>query len=625
MTVFVFFSVVALLLYLQAGLFLFFRKPVVKVNRLFAFMLFALAWISFFILLIQFADNLSVVYLLDRINMFGYLAFPLLSLLFFERATRFGHQAIRPVIFIVGAIAAAIMVRYMLNPHSLKVFYEGASGMWYFEANIQSVWVVLAVLYNLACAFLVLFMVLNFFVQTIESHKRKATIQSRVFLISFFVFLIIGFSSHILFPLLGVTVFPAMIHLAALPMVGAIFLSIILLHPQTFFREMISRIFIRRIKEFVFFLDHNGLIYSANQYCLDELHYSLSDMANKEPGYFLRPSGMVAKKMEDAIMGYKTEDLVCLMIPAKGLPIPVSLSVTKVYDAFRNMIGFLLIASDYRQTKSLYKERGARLRSEQKLIRRNLELEEKIQKRCSALIDIQEKLNSEHKKQEEAEKQVREELRKKEDLLRELHHRVKNNIQMIISLINMEQGKTVTQRGSDSDYGSIANRMRTISMIHDYFYDTPYLGKINFRNFVDKVVGELRGIFVGKSYVQVNVSFERTVLPIDQAIPCGIIIFELLSNSLQHAFNNNDPEVAVHGNSAQIHLKVFSENNRLRIHLSDNGQGISLINRKPEKKNIGLRLVELLVDEYLYGTVVYANIKGASVQIDFELVEKQGL
>ncbi len=620
MTLYLFFSLVVFLIYIQAGIFLLLKKPVVKVNRLFAYMLFALAWISLFMLLIQLANNHYEVYLLDRINMLGWLALPLLTLLFFVHVSEVKYKAIPFIIYALGSLAVLIMVRYMQHPQSLKLFYRGSCGLWYFQTNIQSGWVIAALFYNLGCALVGIAIVWKSFYQTVNGQTNKIKFQTRVFLISFSLFLLFGISGHIVLPLMGVPALPAIIHLAAFPLTGSIFLSAMFLHPQSYFREIISRIFIRRIREFVFFIDHNGLIYSVNQYSLDVLQYNLSDMVNKDPGHFLKPSSVVKKKMEDVIMNYKTDDLVCLMTPKKGSAIPVSVNITKVYDAFRNMIGFLLIASDYRQTKALHKERNERVRAEQMLIARNLELEKRINERSAELIKIQKMLNAEHNKQKEAQKQVLIELRNKEEMLRELHHRVKNNIQMIISLINMEHGRQVFHETPDLEleYRTIANRIRTISMIHDYLYDAPYLANIDLKPFVDKIIGELRGMYPGKAYVRFNTSFKQSVLSINQAIPCGIIIFELLSNSLRHAFPDRQDGSPLSSKTAHINLEFLSEQNRSWINIYDNGHGMALQDGKPGYKNIGLTLVELLVTEYLQGSINFINHKGTGIKVRFD-------
>lgn len=622
MILYIFFSLVAFLLYIQAGVFLLLRKPVDQTNRLFAYMLLSLAWVSLFLMLIQLANDSQDVYLLDRINMFGWLALPFLTVLFFVNATKINLKRIRYLFIILGFLAVVLMVRYFWHPQSLKHFYESNSGLWYYSANIQSVWVIVAVVYNLGCAFSGFALTLNYLIKSEKVQGNKKKLQSKVFLLSFSLFLLVSISSHIIFPLIYVPAFPAMIHIAAVPLVGVIFFSTILVHPQTFFREMISDIFIRRIREFVFFLDHNGLIYSVNQYTMDVLKYNLSDMFNKEPGLFLKPPALVAGKLEDAIMNHKTDDLICLITPRDGDEFPVQLNITKVYDAFRNMVGFLLIAYDYRQIRALQLERNKRLRVEKKLVARNLELEKRIQEKNTELLQIKKRLDAEHLRQEELERQVLIELNKKGEMVRELHHRVKNNIQMTISLINMERSSFDSDQRQNHFYESIANRILTISMIHDYLYDTPRMGKINLNHYVLKIMGELRSIHQSKSHIQFNVSFDEALLSIGQAIPCGIIIFELLNNSLQHAFPEEDHIAA---ESARINLGFVSEGSMSQILFSDNGTGIALKNGKPVRKNTGLTLVELLIKEYLHGKINYCNIKGTSIQVGFNHNEKKGL
>ena len=626
MTLFVFFSLVVFFFYLQAGVFLFLRKPVVKSNRLFAYSLFALSWTSFFFVLIQFTENIRLVYLIDRINMIGWIYLPFLLLLFLMNMTGKNSGSLaRIVTYALGALAAILMIRHLWHPQSLMIYYQASSGMWYFDLNVQSVWVYIALSYNFGSAVAGFVLAQKFFFQSMKSHIKKVRIQSKVFFISFSLFLLLSVLGHVFFPLFSIPVLPAMVHLAALPMVGAIFFSTILVHPQTFFREMISGIFIRRIREFVFFLDHNGLIYSVNQHTLDVLKYNRSEVFNKEPGVFFKPPAFVVSKLQDAIMNHKTDDLICLISSREGAEFPVKLNITKVYDAFRNMVGFLLIAYDFRQTKALQLERMERLRIEKKLIARNLELEIRIEERSSELGEVKKRLDIEHVKQKEIEKQVFVELRNKGEMVRELHHRVKNNIQMTISLINIERGKCDTDQQQDQFYASIANRILTISMIHDYLYDTPQMGKINLKHYVHKIMGELRSIYPSKSHVLLNVSFDEGLLSISQAIPCGIIIFELLSNSLRHAFPEVNTDIHSAAASARINLEFVSEQNKSRIQFSDNGIGIALNDGKPVRKLTGLTLVELLIKEYLQGTISYTNSKGTSIQIGFKHDENNGI
>ncbi len=625
MILFVFFSLVVFLLYLQAGLFLLFRKPVAKSNRLFAYSLFSLAWISLFFALIQLSDNVRLVYLFDRINIFGWIFLPFFLLLFMIHVSGKPSGRMSGILkYAVGALATILLIRYLVHPQSLMIYYRASSGMWYFDVNVQSFWVYIALSYNLGTSVAGFALARKFFFQSRKSQIKKIRIQSKLFFVSFTLFLILSVLGHVVLPVTSTPVLPAMVHLAAVPMAVAIFFSTILVHPQTFFRETISDIFIRRIREFVFYIDHNGLIYSVNQHCLDVLKFSISEMINKEPDYFFKPAGMVAKKMHDISMNYKTEDLFCMLRSKDGSSIPVSLRITKVYDAFRNMVGYLLIASDYRQTQALYQQRKQRKIAEQKLISRNQELENRINVRKAELISTQKTLNVEQLLQKEAEKKILIELKNKEEMMRELHHRVKNNIQMIISLINIEHGKFIVDEKSKAKYESIANRIRTISMIHDYLYDTPYLGKIDLKGFVGRVIGEFRSIIPEKSHIRFYPSFQHSFLSINEAIPCGVIIFELLGNAFQHAFS--DEKQANHsGMQARIDIDVFFENHECVIHVQDNGKGMVLHNGQPKLKKIGLSLVELLVCDILKGSISFLNHKGAFIRVAFECGQKQGL
>ncbi len=625
MTLYTFFSFVAFLLYLQAAMYFSRLMPGTKANRLFVLVLASLATISAFIFSRQFIHNIQVIYMLDRFAVISWISFPLLATSYVTVASgsHVNKKIMYLIHFVLVPIAVFLSARYIVHPQSLKEFYMAESGLWYFNTNIRALWTIMAIIYGFLNALPGIYVVYLWMKRSKSANCVKDMIKTRLIFASVIFFAVFSLTSVIIAPLTEKTQLPSLMHIVALLPMSVIFLTSVLLHPKAYFPEMVSNLFMKRIKEFVFYLDHNGKIYSVNDYTLELLGYLLLEMVNKEVGVFFKPSKIISQQIEDVAMNRPGRQVISLLNPKSNDPITVSLSVTKVYDTFRNMLGFVVIARDYRQTHELYKESKARVRKEQRLVAINKELEKRITARESTLIYARDKLRIEQQMQQETEQKLINELKTKEKILYEIHHRVKNNMQIIVSLINLEQHKDGTREHVQKLFSKLAGRVRDISVIHDFLYDAPYLGKINFTHFLQRTTNDLKGRFSRIKNLFFNISATQDLITIDQAIPCGIIVFELLYNSLQHAYSVQGHSGSKKQHSIDpaatpaIHIEYFKKNDQYFLNVSDNGNGIALQDGKPLNKSIGLSLVELLVNDYLKGAINYAAKNGTKISIRF--------
>lgn len=213
------------------------------------------------------------------------------------------------------------------------------------------------------------------------------------------------------------------------------------------------------------------------------------------------------------------------------------------------------------------------------------------------------------------EEEIRGGLREKETLLREIHHRVKNNMQIISSLLRL-QSKNAKDDKTRSLFRESQNRILSMAMIHEKLYQSEGLHKINIREYIADLVGEVFSSFGEKSdSIALLMEIEDIVLGLDTAIPCGLIIIELVSNSLKYAF----PE----GGPGEVFIGLRSEDQgRFRLTVSDNGPGL------PENINIdglqslGLRLVSDLAKYQLEGEMAVSSKKGTSIDVSFKEREK---
>lgn len=178
-------------------------------------------------------------------------------------------------------------------------------------------------------------------------------------------------------------------------------------------------------------------------------------------------------------------------------------------------------------------------------------------------------------------------LNEKELLVREIHHRVKNNLQIISSLINL-QSRYITDELSLEVLRESENRIKSISMVHEGLYRSEDLSNINFKKYINNLLTQLIISYgVDQSRIWFEVDVVDVSLPIDTAIPVGLIITEIITNSIKYAFPDGE------GN---IYLKFSRENGHFTLNIGDNGIGISH-NKLNTNKSLGMQLIHSLGDQ----------------------------
>ncbi|MBI5409631.1 MAG: sensor histidine kinase [Nitrospirae bacterium] len=253
----------------------------------------------------------------------------------------------------------------------------------------------------------------------------------------------------------------------------------------------------------------------------------------------------------------------------------------------------------------------------------NWELKDKLQKHAAGLKAINEELEkeiAEHERTEKALKGSHEKLRaslgEKDILLKEIHHRVKNNMQVVSSLLNL-QADQIEDRRYVEMFNESRNRIRAMALVHEKLYQSSDLANINFNDYIASLAKSLL-MFYGKNYGGVSMKIDALDinLAIDAAIPCGLIINELISNSLKHAF----PE----GRKGAVLISFKKTDNEYELTVSDDGAGIPEGFDVSKTKSLGLQLVSNLVEHQLQGRLELHREKGTEFRIRFkELMYKK--
>jgi len=199
-------------------------------------------------------------------------------------------------------------------------------------------------------------------------------------------------------------------------------------------------------------------------------------------------------------------------------------------------------------------------------------------------------------------------LREKEILLREIHHRVKNNMQILGSLIRM-QSRRVADQSLRPVFRESEDRIRSMALIHEKLYQSESLSRVELQSYLEDLTRELKRVY-GESQAVISVEAEGMMLELDSAVPCGLIVNELVSNSLKHAFPA--------GECGSIHVRLTGGvDGQHELAVWDNGVGMPEFVNLETSQSLGLRLVGMLVEQ-LSGTCEYKNGVGSHFEIKFK-------
>ncbi|HPG40892.1 MAG TPA: PAS domain S-box protein [bacterium] len=208
-----------------------------------------------------------------------------------------------------------------------------------------------------------------------------------------------------------------------------------------------------------------------------------------------------------------------------------------------------------------------------------------------------------------AELQVQKDLQEKNLLLKEIHHRVKNNLQIICSLLTLQAANMKNEEAKIASEIS-KNRIYSMALVHEQLYQSHDFSSIRIKNFITNLVRELGNVYQIHPRIKINTTISDITLGIDYAIPCGLILNELITNAIKHAFPRN--------RKGLITLRFTRYRNKNYIlKISDNGVGLPKSLNMAEADSLGLRMVSLLVEQ-LEGVIETQNKDGVSIVIRFK-------
>jgi PAS domain S-box-containing protein len=214
----------------------------------------------------------------------------------------------------------------------------------------------------------------------------------------------------------------------------------------------------------------------------------------------------------------------------------------------------------------------------------------------------------------QAEEQLRASLAEKEVLIKEVHHRVKNNLQIISSLVSL-QADSMTDEKLKGVLSDVRDRVRTMALVHEKLYQTEELARLDFAEYAPSLLNYLwsaHGASTAK--ISLDMMFSPLILPVETAVNCGLILNELASNAIKHAFPDGG------GGEVTVTLDHDPATGAVCLRVRDNGIGLSADLDRRKSATLGLRLVHMLAGQ-MRGTVQTGPGPGTEFQIRFKVKE----
>jgi len=352
-----------------------------------------------------------------------------------------------------------------------------------------------------------------------------------------------------------------------------------------------------------------GRIYRVNPFLADKLGCRLEDLEGLPAGSLFRGALKKGPAGPEATAGELLSGPQETCLRHEGGPhLPVGFHRVEVRDVFHDFHGVALLGKDLKEVRLL----SGRLRSidadREVALQRNTRLEG-ILARCSEdLAGVYRNLQMRISESLRMEERIESELIERDVLVNEIHNRVIANMNLINGLI-LSRKEARFPESSRLKFDELARRVRAIYLVHEHLYLSVTYSEVDFKGFLLKLTQELMGFYGMQAVVRVDAGLSDEFLSIHQAIPAGLIMNELISNSLKHAWVKGAGRPPGRS-SPRLSISTLKEGGHWSMEVRDNGRGL------PEplpEETMGLPLATILAEEQLSGTFAVRRCRPGTV------------
>jgi len=240
----------------------------------------------------------------------------------------------------------------------------------------------------------------------------------------------------------------------------------------------------------------------------------------------------------------------------------------------------------------------------------NYSLENMVKIRTAEIQDKHEMLLTEVRERVQAEEKIALALREKEILFREVHHRTKNNMNIIISLLNLQK-RELSPKNVEGVFKLIADRIHSMALVHEHLYQSEDISTINLGNYLKDLIVHIRASQIREDNdVEISISADEVLLSLQEAVPLGLALNEIITNIFKHANPKHGPL------KLTIHIQQ-SKSYGIKIIVADNGQGLPKGFNLETASTLGLQLIRLLIEDQLDGKVRVSSERGTVMDLSF--------
>ncbi|MCD6396910.1 MAG: PAS domain S-box protein, partial [Spirochaetaceae bacterium] len=208
---------------------------------------------------------------------------------------------------------------------------------------------------------------------------------------------------------------------------------------------------------------------------------------------------------------------------------------------------------------------------------------------------------------------LKDSLEEKNILLKEIHHRVKNNLQIINSLVNL-QLSDVSNTKVQETLETLQSRIQSMALVHEMLYSSDSLSEIDFHDYISQIISTISATFNNPEHsVNVLLNGDTFYLDIERATTCGLLINEIIINAFKHAFTGRESNKE---NRIDITLKN-TKSGSIEVLIKDNGIGITGLSQTSDTAGMGTLLIDALTDQ-IGGTIKISKNNGTSVSLVFK-------
>lgn len=433
------------------------------------------------------------------------------------------------------------------------------------------------------------FLILHYYLKSTGTKRQ----QAKYIFIGIYLPLIMGIVTEILIPSLFSIPSPSMLNLYLTIGLVAIVYGIWKFRLPQLTSPVISDKILSTMSNFLFLLDEEGKIIHVNLKAIELSGYSEEKLLGQTLNFILPLS------FEDS-SSVPVENLETILTSKKGRKIPVLTSTSLIKTSKNDVLGLVLVGNDISQLKKAEKERN----------QYREHLEELVEERTKELEQTNRELKKEIIAHEKAEAKLQDSLDEKDILVKEIHHRVKNNLITISSLLNL-QSHYITDKKTLNISKESQNRAKSMAMIHERLYRTEIGRKIEFGEYLRSLATELFHTYTLDPEIKLNLELDNVKVDVNSAIPLGLIINELITNSFKYAFPEGKGELTIK------FKRLDDSKDDFELAVSDNGVGFPEGVDFRKVDSLGLLLVNNLINQ-LDGTIELDQSQGTKFTIRFK-------